>query len=66
MSRPCATAPSALATLKAPTTRPASANEPVASRARSRIPRPNMPIGIDPAADRTTGARAPGSASSAR
>jgi hypothetical protein len=66
MSRPCATAPSALAALNAPTTRPASANEPVASRASSRIPRPNIPIGIDPRADRTTGARAPGRASSAR
>ena len=66
MSRPCATAPSALARLNAPTTRPATANEPVASWASSRIPRPNMPIGIDPAAERITGARAPGSASSAR
>ena len=66
MSRPCATAPSAFARLKAPTTRPATANEPVASWASSRMPRPNMPIGIDPAADRITGARAPGRASSDR
>ena len=59
-------APSALATLNAPTTRPASANEPVTSRASSRIASPNMPIGIEPAVDRTTGARTPGIASSAR
>jgi hypothetical protein len=52
--------------VNAPTIRPASASEPVASRASSRIARPNMPIGIDPAIDRNTGARAPGNASSAR
>jgi hypothetical protein len=66
ISRPCATAPSAFASPNAPTTRPACANEPVVSWASSRIDRPNMPIGIDPAVERISGARAPGSPTSAR
>ena len=65
ISRPCATAPSALPIPNAPTTRPATANEPVASCASSRIARPNMPIGIEPTAEAITGRRAPGRASSA-
>ena len=66
ISRPCATAPHALARLNAPSTRPASANDPVESRTSNRIPRPNMPIGIEPAIERSMGARAPGNARSAR
>ena len=66
MSRPCATAPSALASPKAPATRPASANEPVASRASSRMPMMYIPIGRQPRADATTGPRAPGRRSKAR
>jgi hypothetical protein len=46
--------------------RPAWANDPVASRASRRMPRPSMPIGMDPAAENSTGARAPGSASTSR
>ena len=65
ISRPWATAPNAFARPNAPATRPASANEPVASRASSRIARPNMPIGIEPSTDASTGPRAPGSASRA-
>ena len=44
---------------------PASANDPVVSRASSRIARPYIPIGMQPTADAITGARAPGSDSSA-
>ena len=64
ISRPWATAPSALPIPNAPTTRPAIANEPVKFCASSRIARPNMPIGIEPMAEAITGRRAPGSASS--
>jgi hypothetical protein len=61
-----AAAPNALASPNAPTTRTASANEPVASRASRRIATMNMPIGSDPRADATTGPRAPGTRSNAR
>ena len=66
INRPCATAPRALASPNAPATRPASANDPVASRASSRIARMYMPIGSDPSADATTGPRAPGTRSRAQ
>ena len=64
ISRPWATAPSALASPKAATTRPAEANEPVVSRASSRIARPNIPIGRAPSAEAMSGARASGRRSS--
>ena len=66
ISRPCATAPSALARPKPAATRPASANEPVVSRANSRIASTYMPIGIDPAVARISGTRTPGSPSRRR
>ena len=44
---------------------PGMANEPVVSRASSRIASPNIPIGIAPIAEATTGARASGRRSSA-
>ena len=66
ISRPWATAPNALASPKAATTRPAEANEPVVSRASSRIASPNIPIGSAPSAEATSGARASGRRSSAR
>jgi hypothetical protein len=66
ISRPCATAPTAFAMLNAPTMRPASAKEPVASWTSSRIASPNIPIGIDAVAISTTGAPAPGIESSSR
>jgi hypothetical protein len=66
MSRPCATAPSALASPKAATTRPASANDPVVSRASSRMPNPNIPIGRTPTSEVSSGIRASGRRSSSR
>ena len=67
ISRPCATAPNALARPNAPTTTPARwRTSRVVSRASSRIASPNMPIGIEPSVESTSGARAPGRRSSAR
>jgi hypothetical protein len=55
-----------LAKPNAATTRPASANEPVVSRASSRIESPNMPIGSEPTVELNSGARASGRRSSSR
>ena len=66
ISRPWAIAPNALASPKAATTRPASANEPVVSRASSRIPSPNMPIGSTPTSEVRSGSRASCRRSSSR
>ena len=65
MRRPWTTAPNALTIPNAPATRPAAANEPADSRASSTIASPYMPIGSEPSAERKTGARTPGSRSSA-
>src|SRR4051812_10017230 len=66
MTRPCTGAATHAAAKFAPETRPAAANDPVASRTSRRIPRLTIPYGMRPTIEPATRRGTPGRPNSAR